>query len=216
MSKKVCLKSDDLVRQPGSVFVRVRNPNEVDPVPSIERFYSDWSNIAAEIADDVPVESPESTTVIDEVRVYAVHPLTNKRRHLYTGDRADDIQDRCRAYANRSKHRVELHDAQRCEVFHPITPMYELPISDQVKSDSADDTISIYNANTGELIESGTSMPDDFETRAQQYADEKNVTLRVETEDGLHTRFYIPLAEKKRMARENADNWAARASGGMV
>lgn len=190
-------------RVPGSVFVRVSNPNAVAPVPSVERHYSDWSEIAAEIAaDGFPAETPEpETPVIDEVRVYAVDTLTGERRHLYTGERADDIQDRCRAYANRSKLRVELHDTEQCEVFHPINPPCEPPISDEPKPPA----IRIFNADTDELIQEGEKFPSDFESRAKEYVEKHNVTLRVETHNGRKMRFYIPQSEKMRMALENAE-----------
>ena len=201
-------------RVPGSVFVRVPTPNEVAPVPSIERQYSDWSEVAAEMADDVPVdETPEpepvSPSPIEEVRVYAVNPLTAKRKRIYTGERTDDIRERCRAYADTSKHRVELHDATDSEVFHPVcpaTPTDAPPISDEMKPPS----IQIFNADTGEIIEAGENMPADFDSRAQRYADDNNVTLRVATDSGMRSRFYIPKNEKARMARENAKKWAER------
>jgi len=190
----------DFERIPGSVFVRVSNPNEVAPVPSIERHNSDWSAIAAEISDDVPVDSPEPTTVIDEVRVYAVNPKDGKRRHLYTGDRAEDIQERCRAYANRSKHTVELHDAKRCEVFRPVQPAEpEMPISGPKPP-----AIRIFNADTGELIEEGDAFPGDFDARVNRYIEKHDVSLRVETHNGRKARFYLPQSEKMRMALENA------------
>ena len=51
---------------PGSVFVGVRNPKEVVPAIPIERQYSDWANIASDIAADVP-EIPESQSSLPPI-----------------------------------------------------------------------------------------------------------------------------------------------------
>ena len=49
----------ELIRTDGSVLVGVRDPNAVLDVPAIERHYSDWANIAYQIASDVEQATPE-------------------------------------------------------------------------------------------------------------------------------------------------------------
>ena len=120
----------EIIKTDGSVLVGVRTPNEVDPVPAMERQYSDWTDMvsvemttdALETATDTLITEPHETmpsiASVDEVRAYRVK-ADGKLQRIYTGDYTDDIDQRCQDFANASGRVVWLMSATDSVPFDP-------------------------------------------------------------------------------------------------
>ena len=202
-SKKV---RAEIHRTDGTVFVSVRNPNQVAPATPIEQQYSDWSEIGEQMISEIPVEvqpEPEpkypSIAPAEEIRVYRTDP-DRKRHQIYTGEYTDDIDKRCQTYADLSGCNVELHNACDYKVFesaNPKPPAVRTPVG------AKSNTVAVYNADSRETIWVGDRTPG-FDCRCQRYADRYSVSLRVVFDGGRRVQFFIPKSVRAEYGRENA------------
>ena len=205
MVKSKRTKITEFERKPNSVFVSVQPPQPVQQVHQPERFYSDWTDVAKQIARSTPI-TPSSTPVpvpvadAKEIRIYAVDCTSGKRKRLFTGKDTDDTADLCQAYANLTEYRVEWHDAASATVYHPETS-YPIP--------TLADWVEVHNADDGTLIFVGL-REDGFDARCRKYADTKGVGLRVDSAHLNHSQFYTPKNEVLRYARQNAEHFAEK------
>ena len=186
------------------MFVSVPTPKTVQQVHQPERFYSDWTDVAKQIARSTPI-TPSSTPVpvpvadAKEIRIYAVDCTSGKRSLLFTGKDTDDTADLSQAYANLADCRVESHDAASATVYHPETST--IP--------TLSDWVEVVNSDTGQLIWVGL-REDGFDARCRKYADAKGVGLRVDSAHLNHSQFYTPKNEALSYARQNAENFARK------
>lgn len=200
-----------IIRTEGSVLVGVRDPNAVLPVPPMERAYSDWTDIATEIASDATVSTPDTLTTqphettpsvssVDEIRVYRVN-ADGKLYRVYTGEYTADIDERCQLHANLSGRVVWLFSATDAVPFDPAVPSQEseTPPTEDIESN----TVAVYNDNTSELLWVGNETKG-FASRCQELANAEEITLKVVSNGGQLTRFYVPHKLSLAYARENA------------
>ena len=204
MAKSKRTKITDFKRNTGNVFVSVPTPKPVQQVLQAHRYFSDWTDVANQIASATPtaVETPtaEPTTESDlaEIRIYAEDSF-GKRKTLYTGHPTADTAVLCQAYANLAECRVECHDAVDSKVF--FTENYPIP--------TLNDWVEVYNADTGDLIWVGL-YHDGFDARCRKYADNTGHGLRVDSAHLSRSQFYTPRSEQIGYARENARHFARK------
>ena len=202
----------EIHRTDDSVFVAVRNPNAVAPVTPIEQQYGDWTEIGEQMVSDMSVGLPtepepvqHSISPVDEARVYRINP-DRKRQRIYTGAYTDDIDDRCRTYADLSGCNVELHtatDYKRFESANPKPPALAIPIG------AESNTVAVYNDDTGETVWIGDRTPG-FDCRCQRYAEAHDVSLKVMFDGGKLIQYFVPKSVRAEYGRQNAKRQAVR------
>ena len=205
MAKSKRTKITDFKRNQGNVFVSVPTPKPVQQVLQARRYFSDWQDVAKQIASSTPITpepTPENVPVADakEIRIYAVDCTSGKRQRLFTGKHTDDTADLCQCYANLADCRVESHDAASATVYHPAETSTIPTLSDWVE---------VHNADDGTLIFVGLREKG-FDARCRKYADAKGVGLRVDSAHEPVSRFYTPRADALQYARENAKHFARK------